>query len=50
MLLESAEEVLAVFGFNRSLYGFDNTKKAYWWWDELYEQRKKDIETAKSDL
>ncbi len=50
MLLESAESVLAVFGFNRSLYGFDNSKKNYRWWNELYEQRQKDIETAKSDL
>jgi DNA polymerase elongation subunit (family B) len=48
MLLNSAEAVLAVFGFNRSLYGFDNRKNH--WWNELYEQRKKDIETAKSDL
>ncbi len=50
ILLDSAEAVLAVFRFNRSLYGFDNKKKIYHWWNELYEQRKRDIESAKSDL
>jgi DNA polymerase elongation subunit (family B) len=50
MLLDSAETVLAIFGFNRSIYGFENNKRIYHWWNELYEQRKKDIETAKSDL
>jgi DNA polymerase elongation subunit (family B) len=50
MLLDSAEAVLAIFGFSRSLYGFDNNKKRYHWWNELYEQRQRDIESAKSDL
>jgi hypothetical protein len=50
MLLESAEAVLAVFGFSRSLYGFDSRKKSYRWWNELYEQRQRDIELAKPDL
>jgi DNA polymerase elongation subunit (family B) len=50
MLLDSAEAVLAIFGFSRSLYGFDNSKKSYHWWSELYEQRQRDIESAKSDL
>lgn len=49
MLLDSAEAVLAVFGFNRSLYGFDK-KKAYRWWDEIYQQRERDIESAKTEL
>lgn len=48
MLLDSAEAVLSVFGFDRSLYGFSNNKKH--WWNEIYEQRKKDIESAKLDL
>jgi hypothetical protein len=34
MLLDSAEAVLAVFGFNRSMLGFDE-KKAHRWWDEI---------------
>jgi DNA polymerase elongation subunit (family B) len=49
MLLDSAEAVLAVFGFNRSLYGFDE-KKAHHWWDEIYQLRRKDIESAKMEL
>ena len=48
MLLDSAEAVLSVFGFNRSLYGFDK-KKTYHWWDEIYQQRERDIESAKSE-
>ncbi len=30
MLLESAENVLSVFGFNRSLLGFDKKKNHHW--------------------
>ncbi len=50
MLLDSAEAVLAIFGFSRSLYGFDNRKQNYHWWNELYEQRQRDVESAKSNL
>jgi DNA polymerase elongation subunit (family B) len=50
MLLDAAEAVLVIFGFSRSLYGFDNSKKLYHWWNELYEDHKKDIETAKSNI
>jgi DNA polymerase elongation subunit (family B) len=39
MLLDSAEAVLAVFGFNRSMLGFD--KKFKHWFDELYQQRER---------
>ena len=49
MLLDSAEAVLSVFGFSRALYVFDE-KKAYHWWDEIYLQRERDIETAKTEL
>ena len=49
MLLDSAEAVLSVFGFNRSLYGF-NRKKSRHWWDEIYQQRERDIESAKTEL
>jgi hypothetical protein len=49
MLLDSAEAILAVFGFNRSLYGFDK-KKAYHWWNEISLQRERDIEPAKTEL
>ena len=49
MLLDSAEAVLSVFGFNRSLFGFDR-KKTYQWWNEIYQQRERDIESAKTEL
>jgi DNA polymerase elongation subunit (family B) len=49
MLLDSAEAVLSVFGFNRALFGFDR-KKSYNWWNELYQQREKDIESSKAEL
>ena len=49
LLLDSAEAVLSVFGFNRSLYGF-NRKKSHHWWDEIYQQRERDIESAKTEL
>jgi hypothetical protein len=49
MLLDSAEVVLSIFGFNRSLFGFDE-KKSRHWWDEIYQQRERDIETARIEL
>jgi DNA polymerase elongation subunit (family B) len=49
MLLDSAESVLTVFGFNRSLFGFDK-KKNHHWWNEIYRQREKDIQSAKTEL
>lgn len=49
MLLDSAKAVLSVFGFSRSSYEFDK-KKAYHSWDEIYQQRERDIETAKTEL
>jgi DNA polymerase elongation subunit (family B) len=45
MLLDSAEAVLGIFGFSRSIFGFD--KKFKHWWDEIYQQHEKDIETAR---
>ena len=49
MLLDSAEAVLSVFGFNRSLFGFDK-KKNHHWWNEIYQQRERDIQSAKTEL
>jgi DNA polymerase elongation subunit (family B) len=49
MLLDSAEAVLSVSGFNRSLFGFER-KKSYNWWDEIYQQRERDIESSKAEL
>jgi DNA polymerase elongation subunit (family B) len=48
MLLDSAEVVLSIFGFNRSLFGFK--RKFQHWWDELYQQHERDIESAKTEL
>jgi len=49
MLLDSANAVLSVFGFNRSLFGFD-IKKNHHWWNEIYHQRERDIQSAKTEL
>jgi DNA polymerase elongation subunit (family B) len=39
LLLDAAEAVLSIFGFNRSLFGFE--KKFKQWWEEAYEQRER---------
>jgi hypothetical protein len=44
--LGDAESVLSVFGFTRSQFGF-HAKKTHWF-NELYQQRELDIETAKT--
>lgn len=49
MLLDSAESVLSIFGFNRSLFGF-NEKKSRHWWTEIYNQHEREIESAKAEL
>ena len=49
MLLDSAEAVLSIFEFNRSLFGFD-AKKSRHWLDQIYQQRERDIETARTEL
>ena len=49
MLLNSAEAVLSIFGFNRSLFGFDK-KKNHHWYDEINQQYERDIQSAKTEL
>jgi DNA polymerase elongation subunit (family B) len=49
MMLEAEEAVLSIFRFNRSLFSFDR-KKSHHWWNELYEQRERDIELARYEL
>jgi hypothetical protein len=49
MLLISAESVLSIVGFDRSLFGFDE-KKSRRWWNEIYQQRERDIESARTEL
>src|ERR671919_2106637 len=48
MLFDSAEAALSIFGFNRSLFGYDE-KKNRQWWNEIYQQRERDIESAKTE-
>jgi DNA polymerase elongation subunit (family B) len=49
LLLDSAEVVISIFGFDRSLVGFDK-KKNHHWWNEIYQQRDIDLESAKTEL
>lgn len=44
MLLESAETVLSIFGFNRTVY-VDAPKKYKKWWQPLREERTRDRDT-----
>ena len=46
MLLEAAETVLSIFGFNRTTYG-DAPKKYKKWWQRLNEERLKDRDTER---
>ena len=45
MILDAAETVLAYFGFDRTLYEnpSNNRKKKMKWYDELQDERTKDI-------
>jgi hypothetical protein len=45
MILDSAETVLGFFGFDRTVYGNHKVKRKCRWYDELREQRVRDIET-----
>jgi hypothetical protein len=43
MILDAAETVLGYFGFDRSLYGMPMTNRKRKWFEELREERTKDI-------
>ena len=48
MILDAAETVLGFFGFNRTIYSNpkkNNGKRKWRWYEELKEQRARDIET-----
>jgi len=48
MILDAAETVLGLFGFDRTVYSSSNIKKKNRlrkWYDELREQRTRDIQT-----
>jgi hypothetical protein len=46
MILDAAETVLRLFGFDRTVYENprNNRKKKMKWYDELYDERTKDIQ------
>jgi hypothetical protein len=44
MILDAAETVLGTFGFDRTAYG-DPKKRKGKWWQELIQEREKDIQT-----
>jgi hypothetical protein len=44
-LLDAAETVLGVFGFDRTVYSNNKTVRRKKWYEELREQRARDIET-----
>jgi hypothetical protein len=47
MILDAAETVLGYFGFDRTVYGTPskNGKKKMKWYNELQDERTKDIQT-----
>jgi hypothetical protein len=46
MILDAAEIVLGLFGFDRTVYSnIKKNKRRRKWYDELREQRTKDIQT-----
>jgi len=50
MILDAAETVLGYFGFDRNLYGIprkNDRKKNKKWYDELQEERTKDIQAER---
>ena len=45
MILDAAETVLGFFGFDRTVYSNNKTVRRKKWYEELREQRAKDIQT-----
>jgi len=48
MILDAAETILGFFGFDRTVYSNlkrNNMKRKWRWYEELREQRTRDIET-----
>ena len=57
MILDAAETVLGIFGFDRIVYSDDNgnfnnnknkTRRRNKWYEELREERNKDVQTEMS--
>jgi DNA polymerase elongation subunit (family B) len=51
MILDAAETVLGYFGFDRSLYGGKKniSKRKWWWFEELKQERERDINIEMSE-
>ncbi|MBV9179142.1 MAG: hypothetical protein JO297_19090 [Nitrososphaeraceae archaeon] len=51
MIFDTAETVLGLFGFDRTVYNSSNIKKKKGrkWYDGLREERRKDIQTEMSE-
>ena len=45
MILDAAETVLRLFGFDRTVYGMPRNNKKRKWYEELQDERTKDIQT-----
>ena len=45
MILDAAETVLRLFGFDRTVYGMPRENRKRKWYNELHEERTKDIQT-----
>ena len=45
MILDAAETVLGYFDFDRGLYGMQMKNRKRKWYQELHEERTKDIQT-----
>jgi hypothetical protein len=45
MILDAVETVLVYFGFDRTVYGTPMNRMRRKWYDELREERTKDIQT-----
>ncbi|MGA9170207.1 MAG: hypothetical protein WBZ20_08695 [Nitrososphaeraceae archaeon] len=45
MVLDAAETLIGFFGFDRTVYGNYKKKKDRKWYEELREERTKDIQT-----
>jgi hypothetical protein len=44
MILDAAVTVLSYFGFNRTVYGTQRNNRKRKWYQELHEERTKDIQ------
>ena len=46
MMLDAAETILGIFGFDRTVYGNPKRRTKRQWYKEIREQRTRDMETT----